>query len=1227
MTRRISPLFLRLCLLLACGWVAISGAQAQQRPAEAGPASSRRCRWVRLAATRDTTFFELSDTLTVVPSSVGAENGRAVAYDPRTNRYRYVRAATRMPAFEPGQPDIQLPGGGEDSILVCYRVLPLRLAGPVFRRPLSLMDSVNFPRKPFGYEDFAVKEQILATPGINKTGNLARGISFGNAQNVFVNSALNLQLEGQLTDQIQLTAAISDQSVPFQPEGNTQQLQEFDRIFVTLTHPRWNLTAGDVVLRNKPDYFLRFYKNIQGAAIEANFGRPSARAGVGLTNSGNSTIPAQAAPATSATATTVLGKGRFATTTVAAGVAKGKFASIEITPIENVQGPYRLRGPNGEQFIIVLANSERVYLDGRLMTRGFDNDYIIDYNQAEVTFSPQHLITRNTRIRIDFEYSDFNYARSLTHVSHYQQASRLSVHANYYREADNPDNSPNLELTPAQRELLRNTGDNVSQATTPGADSAVYDRRQVQYNRNVIIDANGQPVPVFTYPPDSTRGVYTVRFTNIGPNQGDYILSPTAVNANGRVFQYVAPVNGIPQGSYQPIRLLPTPLQKQMLAGSASYRLDSTSTVFVDVATSQLDLNRFSPQSDQGRAFRVGYAVVDKPLRLPVLQGYKLRSTLDYEYTSRLFAPIDRYRDIEFDRNWSTTSTVLGNGTRRTPREDNIFNFSLGALKDANNLLSYRVSRRFRAGEVSGVQHWLEGARQLGQVEVRGALFLLNSEAGRRRSTWARGEATARYTQGRIIPGYAYRFDKNRVALPSGDSLSSANYYDEHNVFLQSRDSAQTKFRLDYSYRRDQTPNRELTSLQTRGRAQTWQGTFSSRLGKTQDLTVLATYRDLAARDSARQQTVLGKIDWNAALLQNTLRSELSYSVASDRELKRDYSFLPVPNGQGTHYYGGDAEPKNGREDKEEFFEAQTPDAQFRTHIKVFLPTDDYILAFSNRFSYRLTASAPARWREQAGWRSVAARFSTLTTVSLDRRTTDKSLSSRLNPFAFQTEDLFLLSLNKLLRNTLYFNRSNPIFGGEVTVQQTQQKVLLTQGTDIRNLASQSVLVRRTLAQSFTGRFTVTRTIRENESTYLSPRNFRLLLYEAAPEISYQPSNTLRFTGVYLHTSKQNTLAGPDEGARGVFDELGVETRVSQVGKRTVTAATRLVRVGFDGDLSSVVGLEILNALRPGNNLTWNVNAEQRLSNGLNLTLSYDGRKPNGLSPVHTGRMQVAVLF
>ncbi|SNR40190.1 hypothetical protein [Hymenobacter mucosus] len=1265
--------FLRFWGLLVV-WLGCVGMVRAQQPNQ--PPNTRRCVWVRLPAGRDTVDFTLRDTLTIVPASVSHE-GRALSYNARTNQYRYVRPATRFPSPEPGQPDLLLTSG-PDSVLVCYRVLPVQLSAARYLRARTQMDSLDFRQRVFGTEDFAVKEQILSTPGINKTGNLSRGVSFGNAQNVFVNSSLNLQLEGRLTDQITLTAAISDQNVPFQPEGNTQQLQEFDRIYITLTHPRWSLTAGDVVLRNKPDYFLKFYKNIQGAALEANFGKlptggfGGGAIGPGISNSqllpyslasGTSTGTFATSPPTvptppgvggqagttpeerSQTVTTagaatgaprpatpgpgvrgLLSGPTFATTTAAAGVAKGKFASIEVTPLENVQGPYRLRGPNGEQFIIVLANSERVYLDGRLMVRGFNYDYTIDYNQAEVTFSPQHLITRNSRIRIDFEYSDFNYARSLFQASHYQQIGRLQVHANFYREADNPDNSPNLTLTDDDKALLRTIGDNVSRAVTDGATVAEYDRRQVQYNREERT-VNGQLVELFTYPPDSLRQVYTVRFTEVGVNQGSYVLSTLNANANGRVYDFV----GAGLGNYAPVRVLPTPIQKQLVTVGANYQLDANTSVFLDLASSNLDLNRFSAESAEGRAMRVGYTVQDRAINLPGLRQYKLRSTLDYEYTSHRFAPIDRYRDIEFDRNWSTSSTPT-NVTAAQAREDNILNFAVGAVKDANNSLGYRVSRRYRAGEVSGLQHWVDVAHQTGNVQLRGSLFLLNSEVGRRHSSWARGEATGRYVGGPVVPGYAYRFDKNRVALPSGDSLTSANYFDEHALFVQSRDSARTRFRVDYTYRRDQTPTTDLRDLQERGRAQTWQGTLATHIGRNQDLAILATYRDLSARDSARQRTVLSKIDWNATLFQNMVRSELSYAVATGRELRRDYSFLVVPNGQGTHYYGGDAN-RNGRQDKEEFFEAQTVDAQYRTHIKVYLPTDEYILAFTNRFSYRLTTNAPRGWRELPGVRGFVGRFSAVSTITLDRKTTDKSLSSRLNPFAFQTNDPQLLSLNKLLRNTLYFNRSNPIFGSEFTVQQAQQKVLLSQGSDTRNVASQSLLLRRTLAQSFTGRLTLTRSIRQNITDYLDTlytRNFRLLQYEVAPEISYQPTQALRLTGTYLRTSKQNTQEGEYLNIRGTFDELGLETRLSQVGKRTLSATTRYVRVVFDGDAgdeSSLVGLEILNALRPGSNFTWNLNMEQRLSNGLNITLAYDGRKANGLSVVHTGRMQVSVLF
>ena len=53
----------------------------------------------------------------------------------------------------------------------------------------------------------------------------------------------------------------------------------------------------------------------------------------------------------------------------------------------------------------------------------------------------------------------------------------------------------------------------------------------------------------------------------------------------------------------------------------------------------------------------------------------------------------------------------------------------------------------------------------------------------------------------------------------------------------------------------------------------------------------------------------------------------------------------------------------------------------------------------------------------------------------------------------------------------------------------------------------------------------------------------------------------------------------------------------------------------------------MLNALRPGNNVTWSLILQQHLRSGLNVSLNYDGRKPQGLAMIHSGRMQVSVSF
>src|SRR5690606_28316972 len=193
------------------------------------------------------------------------------------------------------------------------------------------------------------------------------------------------------------------------------------------------------------------------------------------------------------------------------------------------QGPYTLIGANNETYIIVLSGSEKIYLDGVLLTRGKDNDYVIDYNTAQITFSARRLITKDSRIVAEFQYSDKNYVRTLLHTANTFEHKNIRLHLNYYSEQDSKNQPLFQDLNAEKKQAMANVGDNIQSAFFENVDSVGFNNNKVLYQKDTVT-INGIFYTYYSYSVDSTRAFYRLGFARVGAGNGNYRQVNSVVN-------------------------------------------------------------------------------------------------------------------------------------------------------------------------------------------------------------------------------------------------------------------------------------------------------------------------------------------------------------------------------------------------------------------------------------------------------------------------------------------------------------------------------------------------------------------------------------------------------------------------------------------------------------------------------------------------------------------------
>lgn len=1078
-----------------------------------------------------------------------------------------------------------------DSVLILYRVFPFKLNSVVQR--LSY-DSVinNVYLQPF---EFNTKNEdqkgLLDFGNIQANGSFGRELSFGNRQGAVFNSNFQLQLNGMLRDSIELSAAITDNNLPIQPDGTTQQLNEFDQVYMQFKKKNWQMNFGDIDIRQNQMYFLNFYKRLRGFSFRT---------------------------------VNVISPKTQLSSLVSGSIAKGKFTRnvfdrTTVSNLEGNQGPYRLRGANNEFFFIVLPNTERVFLDGEALQRGEDQDYIINYNTAEVTFMPKRMITKDSRIQIEFEYADRNFLNANLYVNEELVVNnKFKLRIGAFNNSDARNSQINQTLDARQRQFLFEVGDSIQKALYPTINLDSFSTGKILYEK-VYYPVGTQQDSFYRYSTDSSVARYSLSFTDVGIGNGNYV--PDFNGANGKVYRFVQPVNGLRQGQFEPVMVLVTPKKQQLISLATEYQIDRNNSLKTEFALSNYDVNTFSSKNggdDVGLAARIQYT---NSVMINTLKKLQLNSSVDYEHVQQKFRPLERLRYVEFSREWGLPLVL-------NPANENIFRAST-QLKNATQAFTYQFMTYQRSDKYKGYQNILQYKSNIrgwiSNHQVAVTSFNSIAEKGKYfRPVFDISKQLKQLASMRL--GFRYALENNEVRRKVTDSLSPLSFsFDTYAAYLKSDESKKNRFGLSFFTRSDKYA---LGKEFTRGdRSYNTNAEIQLAKNEHRSFFLSATYRILKIYDkivspqAKNERTILGRTGYNFNELKGLLTGNIFYELGTGQEQKRDYTYVEVPAGQGEYTwidYNND-----GIRQLNEFEIAVYQDQA--KYVRIFTPTNVYVKANYTTVNYSLTVN-PRAWLGQSTAKGFL-KFVSRVYVQSSMQKTKKSIAKgdfEINPFKSNVLDTSLITVNTSLLNSISFNRYSSKWGLDVSNIQSNGKALLTYGYESRKLMDWMVKLRINLSNTFTFDVNNRKAFQALYTPSFGNRNYELKIYSSEPRISFVKGTVFRIQTSYRYESKKN--APVYGGEKSNSNSLNLETKYNVLQNSSLNGRLTYNKIQYKGAVNTTVSYIILDALMPGKNYLWSLDFTRRFGN-FELTLQYEGRKPGTARTIHTGRAALRALF
>ncbi|TVZ55967.1 hypothetical protein OD91_1241 [Lutibacter sp. Hel_I_33_5] len=992
--------------------------------------------------------------------------------------------------------------------------------------------------------------------GLDTKGFIVRGLTSGNNQNVVTNAGLDLEISGKLSKNVTLRANIFDTNIPLQQNGYSQNITDFDRIFIEMFSKNWRVKAGDVSLKNNNSYFLNFEKQVAGIAVEAAF---------------NENLKAS----------------------VSGAIVRGRFSSYNFVGLEGNQGPYKLFGPNNEPAIIVIAGSEKVFVNGIQVNRGEDKEYTIDYNLAEIRFTTTYPITNDMRIRVEFQFSDRNYTRFITYNKTEYESDKFSLSGHFYSENAAKNQPLQQSLSTSQKEILANAGNDISKMIAPSAFMDEFSENKILYKKVIIGN-----IETFEYSKDSSTDLHSVIFTNVGFNQGSYILESTV--ATGNIFKYV----GVSLGNYQPIVRLVAPSKLQVAVVNSIYRPTEKTSINSEIAFSNKDSNLFSTiNNDENK----GIAAKLNWKQILIDNKWQLKSDVNYQFIHQNFNTVQRFQNVEFFRDWNLINPT-GNQSQIAT--------TLSLENKKKDYVLYRFNSLSFSDNFNGSKHEVASKFVLKNTSFFTDVSLLNNTSSLEDNSFFRAKSTINHHFNKSwVGGFVNLETNDRKKSDTKEFVNTSHRFKEYESYFGVGDSAKVFAKFGYNFRNnDSIKSNRFTEINNR---KTFYLNSQILKNKTSNLSIYANYRMTKNTFSEDEKSLNSKVVYNQQLWNTFLVFGTVYETSSGNVPQQDFVYIKTEPGQG--FYTWRDYNNDGVQDFNEFEIAQFQDQA--TYLRVALPNLRFVATQRAKWNQSFAIN-PSQWINKSGVKKVLSHFYNQSYLSIENEQERVGDSFNLNPFDFDENKLVTLNFN--FRNSIYFNRNLQKYSFIYTYGESKNKQQYFIGNQENTTDVQQIEFSHKITKFWLLDILGKQSNNNLETQNFANRNYQIRANEFQPKISFLYNKDHRFSAFYHFKNKEN-LIGDFEVMKQ--QKIGVEYFFISKKKNQISADFNAFFNEFSGNSNSPIAYQMLEGLQAGKNFTWSLLFNQKLNTFLNLNLSYLGRKSEESKTIHTGTVQLRAVF